>query len=103
MKTPQPKPDLDPIKPHAWIIPKEGRYYLVKVEWTVPGFAKSFASTSYEVDYDLGVRLVEAINAGVAFYNVTLKPLPGGKDWYVSYSSRILMRMANADLRKLGY
>lgn len=50
----------------------------------------------------LAERLAKAIEAGAVFYNPTVLTDVNGKT-FLSVSSRVLARMANADLRRLGY
>lgn len=47
-------------------------------------------------------RLKAAIEAGVVFHNFSIKPDINGKT-YLSASSRVLGRMMNADLKRLGF
>ena len=50
----------------------------------------------------LAARLVRAINAGVVFVNPELKTDIYGQT-YVSASSKVMGKYANADLKRLGY
>jgi hypothetical protein len=50
----------------------------------------------------LADRLARAVNAGVVFYEPGLHTDVNGKT-FVHAASRVLGRMANADLRRLGY
>lgn len=60
------------------------------------GFVFDIAKTA------LAARLVRAINAGVVFANPEVKVDINGHT-YVGAESMVLARMANADLRRLGY
>ena len=53
-------------------------------------------------DAKMAARLSAAINAGVVFYDPEVRTDVNGRT-YVNAPSRVLGRMMNADLRRLGF
>jgi len=85
----------------------EGRDYLrVAVTWTVAGATLDRPSTGgfgLKLSHRaLAERLVRAINAQAVFANPAIKRDVNGAT-YISAASRVLGRMINADLRRLGF
>lgn len=75
----------------------------VEIHWISPKVDRPHTfSISCGKDRKLAARLARAVNAGAVFHDCTVEKDVSGAT-YVGATSRVLGRILNADLKRLGY